>query len=254
MNSRSRLAPVLLAVLLAGNLAPRLHAQGDPAEAILEVARRIDRDLKEIDRLLQESAKQGQPRSAPTERLKASTEKSRAVEAGIDELIDKLNEMKNQSSSQSSESESQSQSQSQSQQQSQGQSQGLPSGQRRENQTPDFVQQPKEGQGEPQPQGGEPKPGEQQGQPPGNQQPGETGQPDGPNGTKDPGQNRTGQNPRDGETGPGNPGQGTETWGELQGYTNFQKNRGSMPKVPEKYRKYWEAWLKQKQAGQDSGR
>jgi hypothetical protein len=30
---------------------------------------------------------------------------------------------------------------------------------------------------------------------------------------------------------------------------NFLKNRGSAPKVPEKYRKYWDAYLKQKPAG-----
>ena len=42
-------------------------------------------------------------------------------------------------------------------------------------------------------------------------------------------------------------GQGDETWGELQPYVNFLKNRGSSPKVPEKYRKYWEAYLKGKQ-------
>jgi hypothetical protein len=35
---------------------------------------------------------------------------------------------------------------------------------------------------------------------------------------------------------------------------NFLKNRGSRPpEVPEKFRKYWEAHLKQKQAGGQGG-
>ena len=62
------------------------------------------------------------------------------------------------------------------------------------------------------------------------------------------GQNRPGQQKPDDPTGAANPGQGEGSWGELQSYTNFLKNRGASPKVPEKYRKYWEAYLKQKQA------
>ena len=73
--------------------------------------------------------------------------------------------------------------------------------------------------------------------------------------TKDGGQNRTGNRSPNDPTGPGNPGQGEGSWGELQSYVNFLKNKGSAPKVPEKYRKYWEAYLKQKQGtGSGTGR
>jgi hypothetical protein len=55
---------------------------------------------------------------------------------------------------------------------------------------------------------------------------------------------RQGQAPNDGGTAPGQPGTGEEEWGKLQSYTNFLKNRGSPPKMQEKYRKFWEAYLK----------
>ena len=110
-----------------------------------------------------------------------------------------------------------------------------------------FVQQPQEGQ----------KPGEQ-GQPDGQQEgqkPGEKrdGKPDGkgeqPMGgteNKDGGQNKVGNNPPNSATGPGQPGTGDGGWGDLQPYLNFLRNRGASPKVPEKFRKYYEAYLKRK--------
>jgi len=216
--------PVWLTLLLL--TAPGLRAQGrDPMHEILEIARSVDEQLQEIDRLLLESGKQSQSRARPKELLEQASERGGTVETGIDQLIEKLTEMKNQSGQGSGEGG----------EPKPGQGQPSPGqgsqGNRRENQTPDFVQQPGQ-QGE-QPQPGEEKPGD--GQPQG-------GQPD-----TDIGENRVGNRPPDGETGPAQAGEGDGTWGELQPYVNFLKNRGSSPKVPEKYRKYWEAYLKNKQ-------
>ncbi len=209
--------------------AASLPAQGrDPMHEIQEIARSVDEQLQEIDRLLLESGKQSQARTRPKELLEQASEHSATVETGIEKLIEKLTEMKNQGGEGSSDGEPQPQ-------QGQGQ-QPKPQGQpqnRRENQTPDFVQQPK-------PEGQEPKPGQEK--------PGE-GQPQGGEQSQADPQNRRGNRPPESETGPAQAGEGDGTWGELQPYVNFLKNRGSAPKVPEKYRKYWEAYLKNKQGG-----
>jgi hypothetical protein len=229
-----RSLPKLFWTLLPALVGSALPAQGrDPMHEIQEIARSIDEQLQEIDRLLLESGKQNQSRSRPRQLLEQASERGGTVEGGIDQLIEKLTEMKNQSSSSSSSSE-------QPQQQPQpGQGQGQPqqgqSQNRRENQTPDFVQQPQPG-GQ-QPAGQEPRPQPQDGQPQGGQDAADTPE------------NQRGNRPPETELGPGQPGTGDGTWGELQPYVNFLKNRGSAPKVPEKYRKYWEAYLKQKQTG-----
>jgi hypothetical protein len=199
---------------------------------IQEIARSVDEQLQEIDRLLLESGKQSQARSRPKELLEQASERATTVEDGIEKLIEKLTEMKNQGSQgSSSEGEPQpGEGEGQGQQPQQGSPQN-----RRENQTPDFVQQPKPDGEKP---GQEPKPGQEK--------PGD-GQPQGGQETDDTSENRRGNRPPESETGPGQPGGGDGTWGELQPYVNFLKNRGSSPKVPEKYRKYWEAYLKNKQ-------
>lgn len=71
--------------------------------------------------------------------------------------------------------------------------------------------------------------------------------PDGPQPNADGGQNRKGNPPQDGSAGQANPGEGDAQWGQLQPYVNFLKNRGSPPKVPEKFRHYFEAYLKNQQ-------
>ncbi len=240
-STRSRLAAALLTALLA---APLSAQGGDPMREIQEIARRVDEQLKEIDRLLLESSKKNQPRKAPAEKLQQAKATSEAVEASMDELIAKLTEMKNQSSG-GGQSEDQQQNQQQDQQQDQQQRQQQQGRQqRRENQTPDFVQQPRQ----PGQQQGEPQQGEPQQQPGGQQpqQPQPQGQPQGGQDAKDPGQNTTGNRQPEPETAPGQPGTGEGSWGELQEYVNSLKNRGSPPKVPEKFRKYWEAYLKNK--------
>jgi hypothetical protein len=220
-------------------LAGLLPAQGmDPAKEIQEIARAVEEQLQEIDRLLLESSKKNQPRSAPRDRLDEAKEKSQAAADGIEKLIEKLNDMKNQGGGGSGSSSGQPQ---QGQDGQQPRPQQGQSGARRENNTPDFVPQ------------GEPRPGEQ----PGGQQPGEgeaqpqpaKGNPSGGEQSPDGGENSVGRAPTESPTGPGNPGQGDGSWGELQPYLNFLRNRGTTPKVPEKFRKYWEAYLKQQRDG-----
>lgn len=271
MNQRIPLRSFALVCAIAAFLAPSSPGQSlDTAKEIQEIARKVDETLRDIDRLLLETSKRDQQRSSQREKLQQARERSEVAEAGIDQLIEKLRQMQQQgggggSSSQQDQpqdsQDSQSEPSGQSQQQSQnGQGQGQRN--RRENNNPEFVQQPAQpGEGQPgsesgQQQGQQPgqQQGQQDGQQPGGQQPGQQqqigpdGKPLGGQEAKDGGQNRVGNRPTEDPTGPGSPGTGDGSWGDLQSYTNFLKNRGSSPKVPEKYRKYWEAYLKQKQA------
>tara|TARA_R110002072_G_scaffold228234_12_gene385387 strand:- start:21250 stop:22029 length:780 start_codon:yes stop_codon:yes gene_type:complete len=230
---------------------------GDPSKEIKEIAAAIDRQLKEIDDLLRESGRSGQKRNKPKELLEKAAESSDTVQDGIEKLIEKLNDMKNQGGQGQPSDDQKSQSNKpQDGQPQQGQpQQGSGDQQRRENENPEFVQQPQEGQepgqeGQPKGQEGQ-KPGEKPGDKPGEkpqEQPGD-GQPKGGKESKDGGQNRVGNKPPNSPTGPGQPGTGEGEWGGLQPYLNFLRNRGSSPKVPEKYRKYYEAYLKNKAKG-----
>jgi len=258
MNHFPHFVPLLLA---ASFCLAQVPAQGGPdlVKEIQEIAARIDGQLQEIDRLLLESGKKAQPRAKPQAMLQQTQERSRDVEAGIDELIQKLTEMKNQGGSGQSQSSDQQQQQDQQDEKNQQQQNQRGKGQqnRRENQTPDFVKQPQEGQpqgqepGKPesgQPQPGQPKPDGKTGEQPGEQQQPGQGPPKGGQDSNNPGENRQGNRQLEPELGPGQPGDGEGSWGELQSYTNFIKNRGSLPTVPAKYRKYWEAYLKSKQS------
>ena len=220
-------------VILPLVVATMLPAQEpDPREEIKEIARSVDEQLQEIDKLLLESSKKNQARATPRDLLQKAREQSTTAESGIDQLIEKLEAMKKRCQGGQCE-QPQDQGQGQCSGQSPGQGQGQGQQNRRENQTPAFVQQPRE-QGKQEGQKPEPKPGD--------------GRPEGGQETPGPGENTRGNRPVESELGPPNPGQGNETWGELQPYANFLKNRGSAPtKVPEQYRKYWEAYLRQKQ-------
>lgn len=246
-------------------LSPSLRAQGaDPMREIQEIARRVDEQLQEIDRLLLESGRKGQSRSKPKEMLQQAREHSVTVEDGIDKLIEKLNEMKQKGGGGGSSQDQQNQDQDQNQDQpTDGQSPRQQQNQRnrRENQTPEFQprqegkqqgeepgQQPgqdPQGQGKQQQQ--QPKPGGGEQQPSGGDTKGGQENPDG-------GANTRGNRQHEPETGPGTAGTGDGSWGDLQPYMNFLRNRGSQPPaVPEKFRKYWEAYLKQKQGGGGTG-
>jgi hypothetical protein len=203
----------------------------DPMREIKEIADAVEQQMQEIDRLLLESSKRNQGRQKPREMLQQASERGAEVEQRIDELIEKLTEMKNQGGSGSGDGK---QEKPGDKPQGQGGQQGGQQGTRRENQTPDFVQQPQ--------QGADPN-GQQPDQKPGGGQP-QLGQD-----SKQKPENRPAHDPPQSETGPGQRGEGDETWGNLPDYVNFLKHRGSSPKVPEKYRKYWEAYLKNRQDG-----
>ena len=207
-------------------------AQGDPMREIQEIAEAVEEQLQEIDRLLLESGKNGQSRDKPKELLEQAKERGTTVQDGIDKLIEKLNEMKNGGGGGSG-GESQSDQQQSGQQQGEQQQNQGQQGARRENETPSFVQQPQQ-QG-------------QEGQQPENQNGGQ--QPTGGQEMPTAGQNRPGNSPPQPETAPGQPGTGEGSWGNLPPYLNFLRNRGSSPKVPEKFRKYYEAYLKDKARG-----
>lgn len=239
----NRNVPFVLCLTLLGMLAQPARAQ-NPEQEIQELAKRIGEQLDAIDQLLLDSSRRSQPRREPADKLKAAGAAGAEATKAIDELIDKLTQMKNQSSGGQPQDGEPQDGQQQGQPQ-QGQPQGQPgqgqpgSRQRRGNQTPDFVQQPQQGQPQGQPQPGQPQPGQPQ------QQPDPSGQhADGPQQTNDAGQNTTGNRQPEPNTGPATAGQGSGTWGELQDYVNFLKNRGSPPKVPEKFRRYYEAYLK----------
>jgi DNA polymerase III gamma/tau subunit len=236
----------------------------DTAREIQEIAKRVDEQMQAIDRLLLESSKPGsaEGQKQPKASLKSTLEQSAGVEQSLEELILKLTQMKNQSQSSSQDQQDDQQKQPQQQkdqgQKQEGQSKGQ--GQKpRDNQNPDFMQQRKpgeepgqqqdpqqdpQGKNQPQKQGKEPGEKDSQGQPmpPGSK-------PDGTEKNSDSGQNRNGKSPADPDTAANQRGDGDGQWGQLQPYVNFLKNRGSPPKVPEKFRHYWEAYLKSQQNG-----
>jgi hypothetical protein len=235
--------PFLISILAAAALTTNLPGQRqDPARELQEIARRVEEQLQEIDRLLLESGKQGQGREKPRELLQRAKQRSDDATVGIDQLIEKLQDMKSKGSGQGEPQPGDEPRDGQGQPDpSDGQSspsQGKSGGKRRENATPDFQQQqqpeqqsgtkPEPGQGQPQPQeqrAGQAQAGQETPLPP-----------DGPSGQPVPAD----------PTAAGQPGQGEGSWGNLQEYEAILKNRGSRPKVPEKFRKYWEAYLKQK--------
>lgn len=217
-------------------------AQQDPSREIQELARRIEEQMQEIDRLLLESSKPaGDRQKSPKELLDKSQAESHSVQQAIDELIQKLNQMKQQGGQGSGQPDDQQQGQQGGQQQQQqGQQdqqdqQGQGKGNRREGTNPDFMKQPDQ-QGQ--------QPGDQQQQQQGQQQQGQGKRPQAGDPNPADGENRSGQNPPDSGTAKGAPGTGEDEWGGLQPYVNFLKNRGSPPKVQEKYRKFWETYLK----------
>ncbi|MGE3172767.1 MAG: hypothetical protein AB7O97_09075 [Planctomycetota bacterium] len=229
-HSPFRIVFALLGAVAVGG--PGLMAQQDPSREIQELARRIDEQMQEIDRLLLESSKPQGGDTAPKELLKRSREESQTVEQTIDELIVKLQEMQQSGGGGQGDSDQPSQGQQggeqQQPQQGQNQSNGQPQN-RRDSGNPEFMQQP---DGQPQHEG-------QQGQ-----DPQQGSQPQGGQENPSDGETMPGMQPPDDGTAPGQPGTDGGEWGNLQPYENFLRNRGSPPKVPEKYRKFWEAYLK----------
>ena len=212
-----RWIPFLLTV--CGALCPRASAQFEnPAEKIKEIAEEVAKELQEIDRLLLQTgtgsnAAEGMKSAAKRmgELLDQSKASQGKVVNKIDELIKTLEQMKGQQS------------------QSGGQSQG---------QQRDGQKQRQQGQQQRQatevPDGEQPMPNPQ-----GQQPKSSKGDPE------QQGQNRPADRaPQDG-TERVKPADDTERWGVLPAYEEMLKNRGGRPKVPEKYRRFHEAFLKQ---------
>jgi hypothetical protein len=220
--------------------------QVDTAKELQEIARRVDEQLRDIDKLLLDSSrKQPEGEKKPRELLQASQAQSQAAEQGIEDLIQKLTEMKNRSQSRSQDDQDQQDQKSDQNQQQDGQQRGRqrPQGRpqnRNENDTMPLQPQGQQQQ-QPQPQGQQ----QPQDQPKGKQPSGADANPDG-------GENKPGKNPPDQPTGPGQRGEGDNEWGQLQPYLNGLHNRGSLPtKPPEKFRHYFEAYLKSQQTKKD---
>lgn len=208
-------------VLSAALCAPGARAQIEGADEIKKLLDKVAEELAEIDRLLRESGGAGARQSAEQirESLQQSTERSQSAQEEIQRLIDQLEQLRG----------GQGGGQGQPQQRPQDGSQEgqqRPERPRQENEVPPFLRQD------------DPQQQDQQQ----DQQRG--GQPEGGQEIPDAGQNREGQNPPENETGPGQPGAGTDSWGELQPYVNFLKNRGGETKVPEKFRRYYEAYIR----------
>lgn len=235
-TSRRRLAglpSILLQLGVLGvlvSLTPRLSAQ-DPAEAVKKILEKVSEEMADIDRLLRESSRKAAGQSSgeagsDSESAKDLVDETRdsqqRVVRGIDDLIDELQQMAQQSSSSSSSSEDQQDQQQQQQQQQRQRSE------REQTQTPDQIDQSQQQQQNQQEQ----------------QQQGQQEQP--MDGSEDP---QAGEN-KPGQRRPGDPleevsrGESGVFEAELPAYAKFLHSRGGAPKVPTKYRRLHEAWLR----------
>lgn len=217
-----RLQLALVAVLASA----ALPAQFDnPEKKIQEIVDEVARQMQEIDELLLQTrpeslkgAGEGAKRAAEKiEELLDQTSASQGeVVTKIDELIKEIQKMQGQGGG------------------SQGQGQPKPGDQgerdqqrRRQSQTPD-----RQKQGDPQGDG-QPRDGRERPQDPKNVP--SSPRPDDPTENVDP--------KRD-----------AEAWGKLPLYEQLLKTRGGAPDVPEKYRKFHEAFLKSQTKERQSGR
>lgn len=230
-----------LAFVLACGLGFPAPAQGEAEQKIQQLLGKIRSEMAEIDRLLLQTssregakgAQQALKRSAAEiqKLIEQSKNSQDSVVKNIDELIQELQKMSQQRSQQPQEGETGDPSE---RPQPGQQSPERQRAQQREGvQTPEMVEQQRQQQQQQQgkQQQGQPQPGERD--PQGNQ--------------KDPLQAR--QQP--GKTPPGQgeekvdrPGD-TQRWGVLPKYLEFMHSRGGMPEVPEKYRRFYESYLKQ---------
>ncbi|MBI5849689.1 MAG: hypothetical protein HZB39_01405 [Planctomycetes bacterium] len=234
---------VTFSVALGGSLA----AQNDAIQVVKKIATEIESEMKEIDRLLQQSARPaGGSSEAARETVGRSQESMEKVVRGIDRLIDELQKMSQQS--QSRQQSGQPQDQQQDQQQGdpqegdpQQQGQGRPQrgqGNRDEIQTPDIAEPQGQRPGE------QPQPGEQQ---PGGQRPQGRQASDEPQQQKDPGANVRAGSPIESETERLDRPIEDGSWGDLQKYVPPDHLRAGVPEVPARYRRLWEAFQRRAQ-------
>jgi len=214
-------AHLVLITLLASSLPGQFD---NPEQKIQEIVDEVAKQMQEIDELLLKTrpeslrgAAEGAKKAAEKieELLDQTTRSQGQVVTKIDELIKEIQKLQGQASGQG-----QQQPRDQQQRQQRGRQQ------RNESQTPDMQQQ-NDPQGD-QPQGGRDR----------NQNP----------------QNRP-SNPRpDDPTEKIDPERDAEAWGKLPLYEQLLKSRGGAPDVPEKYRKFHEAFLKSQNRERKSGR
>jgi len=190
----------------------------DPREKISDIATKIAEEMKEIDRLLLQTSKK-------TDGAEAAAAMKRNVER-IDELLKQTSESQRSAVQRIDELIKELAKMSGSG--GGGSNQGSQSGrsqqrsQREESETPDLSQ---------------------------NNQP-DGQQPQGNQDQRQPGENLPSPRPADDPTETVDRTKVQEKWGHLPDYMEFLKTRGGQPDVPEKYRKFRDAFLKQSQASQ----
>lgn len=204
------------ALLIAGTLllAARAPAQfGDPRQRIREIADGVAKQMQEIDELLLRNhpgnAGGGGQATDVEDMLKQTSSGQHQVVDQIDELIQELSKMQGEGGGQQS-----------GQPRNRQQQQGGDRGQQRRQQTPiDEGANPAR---------------------PGGEQP----QRDDAN-RQDAGTNKPADRPPEDPTEHANRSRVDDRWGDLPFYQEFLKTRGGAPEVPEKYRRFQEAFLKQ---------
>ncbi|MEM7204280.1 MAG: hypothetical protein AAF628_28735 [Planctomycetota bacterium] len=200
--------------------APRAQFER-PEERIREIAEEVATEMKEIDRLLLEAGRGGSRSAAEgmtrvTERLDELLDQSKTsqqtVVERIDELIEEILKMPGQQGGQG-------QGQSPPPPPSPGSGTNRPRSRRRPSDVPD--------EHEPQPQGEQPQDGQREVEEDGQKMPAQQVPEDATEELRHQADN--------------------ERWGMLPLYEEFFKGRGATPAVPEKYRRFHEAFLKNNQ-------
>ncbi|MCB9869335.1 MAG: hypothetical protein H6837_05715 [Planctomycetes bacterium] len=231
--------PFLLLFGLAAPVCAQIETE-DPKAKIQEILDNVANEMKEIDKLLQESgrskeaAKSMKSSVQKLDKLLDQVGKSQGkVVKGIDELLEQAEKMKGEggqcpfggesSSNQKKRQKGQQQSSPESQQ-----DQGRRQRERESREPRQLGQKPGEKPGEKNDKGGKP----------------ENNQRD-----QGKGQNATAKSQPKDPTGKADAGKTAGAWGELPDYI-LKHGRGSMPAVPDKYRKYLDALSKQGQQPQ----
>ena len=244
-NHTSRLTPALLfavfAFFMQAITAPALSAQlgADPTETVRLLTEKIGEQMKEIDRLLLETGREASGNANAKERLDNSKESSRQAVDAIDQLIEELDKMANQQGGGGGGASDKPSGSPPPKGSGQDRPQNGQQGARQENETPQVGEKPENQGGQEQP-----KPGESSGEQQPQDQP--SGQPNGQEQQQEPGTNKL-----DGQSAPQNPTDEFERkqaggeWGNLPPYLMHLKSRGSPPQIPAKYRRLYEAYLRQ---------
>jgi hypothetical protein len=225
---RTSFLAALGCALVGGMLRPAAAQDEDPRAKIKELAQKIAEELQNVDKLLLQREAGGaraamdRASSGMAKLLEESKRGQAGASQGIADLIAELDKLRSQSS-QSSDSDSDSGSQSQNRPQPQDGQQRRESGQRDQTKTADLIQQGQT-QPPPKPDGTDPKGGQEAQIPP---------------------QQTRGQELPDGATERVQREAEAAEWGSLPKYLQYLQRRGGMPEVPEKYRKFLEAYVKQ---------